>query len=290
MDFAAKVRWHIEHDPLEEVALRQDKFRVKELVAALGIRVADTLCVTDVASSLPFDTLPNDCVIKPNHASGWAILRKNGQYFKFGTQQFVLDETGALLPRSDIFRHELTEREVVDQCDAWLHTRYSVRESSYHLISPVILVEAMITPAAEGELMDYRFYTFSGTVRAISVGSPTYRRKKRNVFFTPEWEMIPLTSYSEALPEPLPTAPARLSEMLDAAAVLGAGIDFVRIDLYEANSGVVFGEFTFYPHAGDPDTPTSCDRFNMWLAEGWPLRPLEIHTQRSSSPSLRRAM
>lgn len=117
--------------------------------------------------------------------------------------------------------------------------------------------------------MDYRLFTFDGKVRAISVGSPTYRRKKWNVFLTPDWEVIPLSSYSEALPDRLPEKPFLLQEMLEAASRLGEGIDFARIDLYETAEGIRLGEITLYPEGGDRNTPTSCPRFNRWLGSFW---------------------
>ena len=276
MDFAEKVRWHIAHDNAEPVARLQDKLHVKEFVESRGVCVAATLAVTESARELPLTALPPTCVIKPNHGSGWVILRKDGAFYQFGTGKFVLDERGELLPRSSIFRHELSDAETIDQCDAWLRSKFSTVELSYHRIAPLLIAEEYLTPAVGGDLRDYRFYTFHGKVRAISVGSPTYRRLKRNAFFTPEWEQICLTSYSEALPDTLPEKPQRLDEMRDIASRLGAGIDFVRIDLYDTTKGIVFGEFTFYPHAGDPGTPTACSQFNEWLGRDWPLRPLDF--------------
>ena len=117
--------------------------------------------------------------------------------------------------------------------------------------------------------MDYRLFTFDGKVRAISVGSPTYRRKEWNVFLTPEWEVIPLSSYSEALPLQIPRKPSGLKKMLEAASRLGEGIDFARIDLYVAKEGIRLGEITLYPEGGDRNTPTACPRFNRWLGDFW---------------------
>lgn len=276
MDFAEKVRWHIEHDSIELVAAFQDKFRVKDFVRQHGVRVANILQVTEVPNSIAFGNLPADCIIKPNHGSGWAILRKNSRYFRSGTNQFVLDEFGELLPETNLIFHELKEEQVVGQCEQWLQSRYSKLERSYHVIPPVIIVEEMLCSASGGEMKDYRFYTYRGKVRAISIGSPTYRKRQLNAFLSPEWNLIPLTKYKEELPTPLPDPPSRLPEMLDIASTLGARFDFVRVDLYDTSQGVVFGEFTFYPQAGDPDTPTTCKRFNRWLAYGWPLRALTL--------------
>jgi hypothetical protein len=151
-----------------------------------------------------------------------------------------------------------------------LSSRYTKNEWAYHQITPKILIEeVMKPPGGESELLDYRFYTFAGEVRAISLGSPSFRRLKRNVFLTPDWEIIPLSSYREALPETIPKRPRELDLLLDAARRLGLGIDFARVDLYRTRSGIRLGEMTMYPEGGDRYTPTSCPQFNRWLGSFW---------------------
>ncbi|MFS0771130.1 ATP-grasp fold amidoligase family protein [Sphingomonas sp. 1P08PE] len=88
-----------------------------------------------------------------------------------------------------------------------------------------------------------------------------------------------------------PPRPRALEAMIEAAEVLGAEFDFVRIDLYDAIPHPRFGEMTFYPGSGlDPFDSEGVDQ---WLGELWRLvksthagadyRPLDLRVHRPTS-------
>ena len=59
--------------------------------------------------------------------------------------------------------------------------------------------------------------------------------------------------------------------MIDVAEILAQGFDFVRVDLYQVNEQVKFGEMTFSPGAGlEVFTPQVYDRI---LGDLWRLEP-----------------
>ena len=64
-----------------------------------------------------------------------------------------------------------------------------------------------------------------------------------------------------------PAKPARLSEMIDVAERLGADTDFVRVDLYDVDGRVVFGELTSFPAGGD--SPFDPESFNEEFGLQW---------------------
>jgi hypothetical protein len=66
----------------------------------------------------------------------------------------------------------------------------------------------------------------------------------------PEWNDWTAESNYENYPKNL-TKPKHLREMLELAETLSAGIDLIRVDLYETSDGVKFGELTNYPSAGN---------------------------------------
>lgn len=69
---------------------------------------------------------------------------------------------------------------------------------------------------------------------------------------------------------PLPiTKPTHLEEMIAIASKLSVGFGFVRVDLYDANERVYFGELTFTPTAGY--TNLRPDSWDAWLGEKWDL-------------------
>ena len=106
-------------------------------------------------------------------------------------------------------------------------------------------------------------------MKAINIGSRTYRREKLNVFFYPDWSEIKLTAYKDAVPDPLPAKPDNLTEMIQIAERLGKGLDFIRVDMYDTTDGLVLGEMTVYPERGARRTPTACPKFNRWLGSQW---------------------
>ena len=61
--------------------------------------------------------------------------------------------------------------------------------------------------------------------------------------------------------------PDKFEEMKEISATLSKGLAHVRIDLYEANGRVYFGEYTFYHHGGCmPFHPKKWDDvFGSWI-------------------------
>lgn len=69
--------------------------------------------------------------------------------------------------------------------------------------------------------------------------------------------------YGEVVCPPNPEAeieiPSNISEMVNLAEILSAGIPFLRVDLYNLNGRIYFGELTFYPASG----------LSRWTDEKW---------------------
>jgi len=248
-----------------------DKYEVRRFASRHGVDCAPLLHVTQDASTIPFPSLPPDCMIKATHASGWNIARINSAFHLFG------DGCGRIRseqPADEIRLHALaplSQSEVVAQCNRWIASRYRLLEWAYQKMTPRIVVEAALSPKSGSELFDYRLYTFRGEVRAINVGSASFRRHRLNVFLSPDWSPIPLTRYVESLPGRIPQRPDTLSEMIDIAKRLGRDLDFVRIDLYDTTVGVVLGEMTPYPNGGVRGMPSGCPRLDLWLGSQWPM-------------------
>lgn len=255
-DLAAKVRWRMRFDRNPLLPAVQDKYTVRQYAAERGVEAAKLLHVTDDPATIPFDRLPPDYMIKATHGCGWNIVCRGGRLSGFGDGS---GKTGGSLDRG----------EVVRECRRWLSLKHRPQEWAYQVMQPKIIIEELLVPKEGADLKDYRFYTFQGTVKAINVGSPNFRRDHLNAFFDPEWSLIPLSRYAESLPSPLPRRPECLGEMLAAAEQLGKGIDFVRVDLYDTRDGVRLGELTVYPQGGIRESPTGCPLMDGWLGRQW---------------------
>ncbi len=275
MDFAAKVRWRMKYQKTPIFVELQDKYRVRDYASSKGVKTVPLLYATTEPETIPFDDLPSAYFIKANHGCGWNILCFDSNLYLFQDGHNLVNDNGSFLNKAAAAQYQLTRQEVIDTCRQWLQQSYLEGEWAYHHIEPKIIVESIIAPRVGDELKDYRCYTFRGEVKAINIGSALYRKRKVNAFFTPNWDLIPLTRYKEALPDLLPPPPDRLLDMLAIARQLGMELDFVRIDLYDTSEGILLGEMTIYPEGGRQNTPTTCPVFNTWLAEQWQLGPVD---------------
>lgn len=260
--FAWKVRERKRSDRNPLLVTFQDKYAAKLYAAARGVGSAKLLWVTNDPTTLPFDHLPSNFFIKATHGQSWNIrCTESGLYH---------DRSQADAGRQSPI---LTREACIALCLSWLGRSYSASEWAYSQIEPRLIVERSLTPRTGTQLFDYRFYTFGGKVRAISLGSPHYRRHGLNIFLTPDWQVITLSRYAEALPPHLPKKPETLGAMIAAAERLAQDSDFVRVDLYDSAEGIMLGELTVYPQGGRVGTPSGCPVFNRWLGAQWVLSP-----------------
>ena len=273
LEFASKVRWRMKYDRNPLLTTIQDKYSVRKYAHTKGIETAKLLYTTDNLNTIHFDTLPRNCFIKANHGCEWNIIRLNSEYYFFKNGVDFENYRNADFDLNLIAKDKITQKECINLCEDWLKQKYLMEEWAYQNIKPKILVEEIQYPKKGGELFDYRFYTFHGKVKALSIGSLSYRRTKKNIFLDSNWNIIKLSRYKESLPNPLPKKPDNFEEMRLIAEKLGSEIDFARIDLFNTSKGIILSEMTVYPEGGAPFSPTACPYFNRWLGSNWKLSP-----------------
>ena len=171
-------------------------------------------------AQIPFDRLPEECVIKTNHGSGRVIV-VNGPIEQAAT---------------------------VDKLRAWLRENYywNFREYQYYSIRPRVFIEEYLDDGQDGGPLDYRFWCFGGKAAVIQVDN---HRHDINSFYDTDWNRLDLYTRDSALPANI-SIPENFAEMHAVATALAADFDFVRVDLYNVNGRICFGEMTFTPGAG----------------------------------------
>jgi hypothetical protein len=117
------------------------------------------------------------------------------------------------------------------------------------------MVEKLLR-SKEGKLpSDYRFYCFHGEVKIIAVDIDTVTDNFKNTnyyrhLYSPEWELIPATiNYPNKKGYNVPQ-PQNLQRMLEIAGILSEDFPAVRVDLYNVDGKIYFGELTFYHASG----------------------------------------
>jgi hypothetical protein len=129
------------------------------------------------------------------------------------------------------------------------------------MIEEMLLEDGKIPP-------DFKFYVFAGTALYIQVIDGRHSETPRSRFYDGHWHPQPFTRESFGTTMDLPRPP-NLNEMLSVAEALGAGFEFVRVDLYSVGQRIVFGELTLAPGAGwIPFRPATYD---LVLGRHWPI-------------------
>ena len=124
------------------------------------------------------------------------------------------------------------------------------REWAYYGLEPGIIVEELLvnTEKPEAGVNDYKFFCFNGKVECIVVDIDRYIGHKRN-FYDASWNNLDVISDCEATDREIPM-PENFELMKQIAEKLSEDFPFVRVDLYNINGKIYFGELTFYPWSG----------------------------------------
>lgn len=207
-----------------------DKYGVREYVAEkIGEEYLPKLYgVYDSAKEIDFSKLPNSFVIKTNNGCA---------------SNFLVRDKG----KTDLekIRKELAY---------WLKFPYGelTGQRHYTRIKPRIIAEEFMYQEKEpnATLIDYKFYCFGGKPMYCNVISErvfnTHKIKKH--MYDMNWNPIP-EFFNEKETELLKEIekPVTFTEMKRIAEVLADGFSFLRVDLYEINGKIKFGEMTFMP-------------------------------------------
>ncbi len=246
--FNEKIQWLKMHDHNPTYIKMVDKVEVKEWVSnRIGSdHVITTLGIWNSFDDIDFGILPYKFVLKCTHDSGGVYICKDKDRMDYSE-----------LKR--IFKPKLN------------HNFYGYgREWPYKMIKPRMMAEEFIqTNSTEnnGILMDYKLMCFNGKVRCIFVCTGRYSNEGLHVtFFDDNWNRLPFERKYPSSKEDL-DKPKNLDLMLKIARKLSYGIPFVRVDLYEVNNRVYFGEMTFYPGSGfEPFYPIEWDyKLGKWI-------------------------
>lgn len=243
--YTEKLQWLKLYDHRPEYTVMVDKYLAKQFVAERigGQYVIPMLGAWDQAEDIDFDVLPNQFVLKTTHDSGGVVVCK---------EKKALDTS---LVRKKLNWH--MKRKYYD-CN---------REWPYKHVKPRIIAEAYMEDTSLGELRDYKFFTFGGEPKVCYIAQGRGRRGETVAdFFDMDFHHLPFTIDHDMAPIP-PEKPICFEEMKRLAAELSRGTPQLRVDFYEVDGKVYFGEMTFFHCSGlEPFHPESWDRtFGDWV-------------------------
>ena len=226
--FNEKIQWLklFNRNPLYTTLV--DKYAVKQCIAdKIGEQyIIPTLGVWNKFDEIDFDKLPNQFVLKCTHDSGSYIICKDKTKFDVDSARKKLSSA---LKRNYYF---------------------AGREWPYKNVSPRIIAEKYIEDR-NGAFVDYKFSCFNGNVDCVMVCLDRHINDVKFYFFDKNWNLKRLNVRGKNAPEGFTIPkPSCMDEMFEIAAKLSKDIPFVRVDLFECDGKVYFGEMTFYPDSG----------------------------------------
>lgn len=237
---------YIKKNNIEFYTMIADKILVRDYVRKIpNLNLIPFVCIVDDVLNFEFSMLERPIVIKSNHSSGHYDIIKNP---------------------SSITPDDWNKKKL--RYVRWLEENFyqKSKEPQYNLIEPKIFIEELLQPEDGMDLIDYKFHCINGVVEFIHVASDRTGKTKRN-FFDTDWKPLdfywgPLNkdgSPARALNSEL-KKPKLLDTMLSIAKEASASIPYVRVDLYEHNDLIYFGELTLHPGSGyEPFIPDQKD-------------------------------
>lgn len=225
--FNEKIQWMKMYDRNPLYTRLADKYHVRDYVSEhIGNEfLTDLYHVYNDVNDICWNKIPYPCVIKPNNGAGWIIFHEDENKF---------DEFEA-------------KRNLLFWQDTNFYKRY--REWQYKNISYKILIEQKLNGNKQLGLIDYKFFCFNGKPILIQVNIDRFSNFAL-LFFDIEWNQLPLSLEHYNNSNRIIKKPDRLKDMIEISSKLSNGLNFCRVDLYEQNSQIVFGEMTLTPNAG----------------------------------------
>lgn len=246
--FGRKLNWHNPQNLSEKINWMKfntdtsswtelaDKYRVREYVSGKGLSniLVQLYGVWERAEDIDFSILPKSFVLKTNHACGTVLLVED--------------------------KSKIDEHEVRDILNKWLDVTIGLETAEPHYlgIKPLILAEEYLKPS-KGGLVDYKLYTVHGRTELVMVCSDRKIGVSASIsLYDSNWNFCPerLGACHSGDGVSAIEKPESFSKMKEYAEILCKDFPFVRMDFYDIDGKIYFGEMTFTPKGGYCSTLT----------------------------------
>lgn len=226
--FNKKIQWLKLNYRNEEYTKLVDKYRVKQYITKLigEEYVIPTLGVWNNVDDIDFKSLPEKFVLKCNNDSGGIVICKNKKDF---------DEAKA--------KSFLKER--LKNNGYWYG-----REWPYKNVKPCIIAEKYMEDSISKDIKDYKFFCFNGSMEFFDIDIDRFIEHRANYYdrngnFLPFGKTYCPPDYTKKI-----EMPKNLDKMIELAETISHNTVLSRIDFYEIDGQVYFGEITFYSGSG----------------------------------------
>lgn len=227
--FNEKMQWLKLYDRNPKYTKMVDKYEVKKYIAnIIGEEyIIPTLGVWKQFEDIDFEKLPNQFVLKCTHDSESTIICKNREEIDYN------------LIKNKIKKAQKRNYYLLS------------REWPYKNVKPRIIAEKYMATDKQRELLDYKFFCFNGEPKFLYVSEGLSNHATATIsFVNMNYELTEFHRKDYKPFKKLPPKPKNFEKMKELARKLSKDIPFLRVDLYEIEGKIYFGELTFYPASG----------------------------------------
>ena len=208
-----------------------DKYQVRYFIEDRGYKnyLNELYGVYNSADKIDFSKLPNQFVIKTTDGGGGENII------------ICRDKTNFDIEQSIEKLKKWQNKKLNNMTYEWAYDE--------NINSKIIIEKYLEDPNnSDKSIDDYKFFCFNGRVDYLVVDVDRYSGHKRN-FYDTDWNHIKIASDCPMTNRDI-KKPANFNEMIAFAKAISKGFPFVRVDLYNINGKILFGEMTFYPWSG----------------------------------------
>ena len=224
-----KLQWLKLYNRKPEYTRMVDKYEAKKYVAEIigEEHIIPTLGVWDSVDEIDFNTLPQQFVLKCTHDSGGIVICKD---------KSLLDIDAAKRKLRKGLKHNYY---------------YQNREWPYKDVKPRIIAEQYMEDESGYELKDYKWFCFDGVPKALFIATDrgAANEETKFDFFDADFNHLPFTNGHPNATRTI-AKPKGFEKMKKLAAILSKGHPHLRVDFYDINGHIYFGELTFYHWSG----------------------------------------
>ncbi len=229
-----KIQWIKLYDNLPIKSDYCDKLTCRDLVRSKipEINFAHIYGAWDSFKEIDFSVCPKSFFLKTNHASKAMIRIRDKDRFISLPQE--LEKAASIM-------------------DRWLSISYdtvSAFEQQYKGIKPKIYAEECLGGAELQRLSDYKIFCFNGEPKFIEYFIELKPKRIQMAVFDADWNIQEFYHSADKY-DGLPISrPGNFDKMLEYAKILSSDFKFVRVDLFDVDNKIYFGEMTFTPSSG----------------------------------------
>lgn len=225
-DLNEKMFWLSRYWRNPLITLCSDKYKVRQFLEEKGCGdiLNEQYGVYDRGEDIDFEKLPDKFVLKCNHGSRMNIIVED--------------------------KNKLNIPETIATLNKWVKFQYGRgTEWQYKAIEPKILAEKYLE-SQDGKMIEYQIFCFNGKPMFFLVRNDLRKSEvdkasiEYAVSYTMDWKRVYMRKDEEQFNFELPK-PANYEKMIEYAKRLSEGFPQVRVDYYEIDDKLVFGELTF---------------------------------------------